>query len=156
DLELLYTRRLGLVRWPPIRFWGAGLETPNAVRALWNGSPMQLLSQQRQVVAALAPSQRTGTPVTGPVRLDLEGNGNVVGGCDWTNERGLVYVPSDLGNSNAHVVGGFDEIVRVDGRCLTCDAQNGALALDIAVRKVLGSDPKAITLEFTRSYTHCH
>ena len=156
DLKRLGKLHPGAMRWPPIRFWGAGLEAPNAVRVLYDGSPLQLLSQQRQVVAALAPSQGDGQPHSGPVRLDLEVNGNVVGGFDWTNERGLVYVPSDLGNSNAHVVGGFDQIVRVDGRCVTCDAQGGAISLDVAVRKIVGQDPQAITLEFTRAYSHCH
>jgi hypothetical protein len=156
DLKLLGKLHPGAMRWPPIRFWGAGLEQPNTVRVLYDGSPLALLSQQRQVVAALAPSQGDGQPHSGPVRLDLEVNGNVVGGFDWTNERGLIYVPSDLGNSNAHVVGGFDQIVRVDGRTVTCDAQSGAISLDIPVRKVLSKDLAALTLEFTRAYSHCH
>jgi subtilisin family serine protease len=156
DLKQFGKLHPGPMRWPPIRFWGVGLEQPNNVRVLYDGTPLQLLSQQRQVVAALAPSQGLGHPLSGPVRLDLEVNGNVIGGFDWIDERGLVYVPSDLGNSNAHVVGGFDEIARVDGRCVTCDAQSGAIALDIPVRKVWPLDPQAITLEFTRAYSHCH
>ena len=136
DLKLLGKLHPGAMRWPPIRFWGAGLEQPNTVRVLYDGSPLALLSQQRQVVAALAPLQGDGQPHSGPVRLDLEVNGNVVGGFDWTNERGLIYVPSDLGNSNANVIGGFDQIVRVDKHHITYDAQNNTISLDVPIHKI--------------------
>jgi subtilisin family serine protease len=141
---------------PRIDIYGVGLEKKNTVRILRDHVPQLLVSQSRQEVST------TLAPITMGRRrglishFDLEVNGNVIDGFDWETGPGLVYAPTDVGTSNATVVGGFKEIANVDGSSLTCDDDgNGSITLQLPVRKIRPLQPNSITLEFTRGYTGC-
>jgi subtilisin family serine protease len=141
---------------PRIEIFGVGLEPKNTVRILRDNTLQPLVLQTRQMVST------TLTPVVTRHRqslvshYDLEVNGNVVGGFDWQVGPGLVYAPTDAGTFSAIVTGGWNELANVDGSFMTCtDNGSGQIYVELPVRKVRPHAPKAITLEFTRSYAGC-
>ena len=144
--------------WPLVRFFGVGFETPNVVDVRTHGRSLPLIRQDRRVViASLEPAGTgPGAALQSEHDLRLDVNGATVGGITWDQGPGLVYAPTDVGTYGATVVGGFQEIYRVDGRRLTCDDDGaGRIYCEIPVRKVAPLEPDKVTIEFTRSYGRC-
>jgi hypothetical protein len=137
---------------PELLVYGVGLELPNVVRVLRNGSPVSLLSQSRNEVHARLGSNMGAT-------LGLEVNGQVLQTLRWETASGWLFAATD-GNTNdpAVTTGGFLELYRDDGQRFTCtrDASNQLIFTQLVLRKVRGTPIQRIHVEWTRSYTNCN
>jgi len=137
---------------PELLVYGLGLEQPNVVRVLRNGSPLQLLSQSRNEVHALLGSNMAAT-------LGLEVNSQVLQSLHWDAAPGWLFAPSDANAKDpASTTGGFLELYRDDGNRFTCtrDSNTGQIFVQIVLRKVRAANIQSIRAEWTRSYSNCN
>jgi subtilisin family serine protease len=130
--------------------YGVGLEAPNQVRVLRNGSPVIMLAQTRNWVEVY-PGANT------PATLELEVNGLIVDSFQWEPGFGFTFSPTDANTEgNGLVVGGFEELYREDGNLFTCtDNGSGEVYVQLILRKVIAPQLKRLQLEFSRSYAGC-
>lgn len=132
-----------------VDFFGVGLETPNVVRVLRGAQPIPVSSQERDRVSLAFKSFATGV-------VSLEVNGAITGSFTWEHGPGRVFAPSDActqGSGSPTTTGGFSELVRADGIVFTCTRNgDGAIYVQLAIRKVTPLDPGRMQLEFVRNY----
>lgn len=134
---------------PKLYVGGVGLESPNVVRVLRDGTPLSLLAQERTHVLA-----RMGTNLTSSLQVEVGGQSEA--DLTWDGGMGWVYAPSDAGTSTfgaAQSVGGFRELYRVDGQRFTCTQSGGVIRAQFAFRHVSAPALDAMRLEFARSYS---
>jgi thermitase len=137
---------------PELLVYGVGLEQPNVVRLLRNGSPLQLLSQSRNEVHANLGSNLAAT-------LGIEVNAQVIQSLRWDTATGWLFAPSDANTRDSgSTTGGFLELYRDDGNRFTCtrDPGNQRIFVQLALRKVRGTPIQRMRIEWTRSYTNCN
>jgi thermitase len=134
---------------PRVTVYGVGLETPNVVRVLRNGSPIPLLKQSRQILEVEPTSFTAST-------MQLEVNGNVIATWQHDVDPGFVYAPTDIstqGNGSPVVTGGFLDLYRNDGTVLACTARSdGVIFVQMAIRKVLAKPISKLEFEYKRAY----
>ncbi len=136
---------------PDFLVYGVGLESPNVVRLLRNGTPLTLLSQSRNEVHARVGSNLAAT-------LALEVNAQTVQSLHWDTGPGWLFAPSDANTKDpATANGGFLELYRDDGQRFTCtrDPNSGEIFVQLALRKVRGAPIHRLRLEWTRAYANC-
>lgn len=136
---------------PGLILYGVGLEAPNLVRVLRNGTPLTLLAQSRNEVRANVGSNMAAT-------LALEVNSQIVQSLHWDAGSGWLFAPSDANTKDpATASGGFLELYRDDGQRFTCtrDPGSGQIFVQLALRKVRGTPIHRLRLEWTRGYADC-
>ncbi len=134
---------------PPIDFYGIGLEQPNVVQVLRNGTPLSLADQSRnEVHVALSTNL--------PSLYDFKVNGSSIGSIQWDAGQGFAFAPSDAntsGGGNPLTTGGFNELYRNDGAKFTCTRRDdGTIVVNFAIRKVFAPSLSPMRVEFTRNY----